>query len=91
MAEETVEVNGFALRALRQSRRMKQQTVAVVAEISASYYSELESSTKVKVSREVLGRLMDALNLAPEDERAITRWWTVAELEDRGRSLEGAA
>lgn len=91
MAEETVEVNGFALRALRQSRRMKQQTVAVIAEISASYYSELESSTKVNVSREVLGRLMDALNLAPEDERAVTRWWTVSEEAARRRNLEGAA
>lgn len=79
MAIDTVEINGHALRALRQARRLKQQTVAVIAEISPSYYSELESGKKQAVSREVLQRLMDALALGPEDERALTRWWTVTE------------
>ena len=80
MAADTVAVNGYAVRALRHARHMKQQTLAVAAELSPSYLSEIESSAKVNVSRDVLGRLMDALFLRPEDERALTRWWTVAEL-----------
>lgn len=79
MAGDTVQLNGFAVRALRKARRLKQQQVAVLAEISGSYYSEIESSTKVNVSRPVLDRLMTALNVDDEDERAITRWWTTGE------------
>lgn len=79
MAADTVPLNGYAVRALRQARRMKQQTLAVGAEISASYLSEIESSVKVNVSREILGRIMDALMLAPEEERALTRWWLTAD------------
>lgn len=83
MAADTVEINGYALRALRQALRMKQQTVAVVAGISASYYSELESGKKSAVSLPVLQALMDAFHLAPEDQRAVTRWWTVEEMSAR--------
>lgn len=80
---DTVPINGYALRALRQSRRMKASTCALVAEVSPSYYSELESGAKVNVSRDVLRRIMDALFLAPEDERALTRWWLVAENDSK--------
>lgn len=80
MAADTVALNGYALRALRQARHMKQGTAAAASEVSPSYYSELESGTKVNVSREVLGRIMNALALAPQDERALVRWWTVEEL-----------
>lgn len=82
MASDTVQLNPFAVRALRQARGMKQQTVATLAEISVSYYSELESGVKQFPSREVLLKLMDALGLRPEDERAITRYWLASELDD---------
>lgn len=81
MASDTVPINGFAVRALRRARRLSQQKVAVLAEISPSYLSELESSVKVNVSLEVFQRLVFALDLDPEDERALTRWWTVEECD----------
>lgn len=83
MPADTVPINGFALRALRRAKRLKQQHVAVIAEISPSYYSELESSAKVNVSVDVFGRLVTALDLAPEDERAISRFWTADERDQR--------
>lgn len=79
MPNDTVQLNGFAVRAIRKARRLKQQQVAVLAEISGSYYSEIESSAKVNVSRPVLDRLLFALSIDDEDERAITRWWVISE------------
>lgn len=90
MAADTVEINGYALRALRHARRMKQDHVRVIAGISGSYYSELESGKKTSVSRTVLQGLMDAFNLEPYEERALTRWWTVAEA-DHAEALQAVA
>lgn len=79
MPGDMIQLNGFALRALRRAKRLKQQHVALVAEISPSYYSELESSAKVNVSLEVFAGLIRALDLAPEDERALARFWLAEE------------
>lgn len=83
MPADTVPLNGFALRALRRAKRLKQQHVALIADISPSYYSELESSAKVNVSLDVFRGLVTALDLAPEDERAISRFWVADERAER--------
>lgn len=75
---DSVILNSAALRALRKSRGMSKSKLAVWAEISPSYVTELENGTKTSPSRDVLFRLMDALNIDPADERALTLEWVDA-------------
>lgn len=88
--DHTVDINPYALRLVRRLRNLKQATIAVEAEISPSFLSELESGRKPRVSRETLDALMRALQLEPDDERAITRYRTLDELRAERECTCGA-
>lgn len=54
------------LRRIRHAKGMSQDTLALEAEMSRSYLSQLEKG-KYYVSLEVIGRLADALEVRPEE------------------------
>lgn len=67
-------LNRYALADMATARSLSKSALAVRAQISLSYLSELWSGTKTTVSLDVLGQLAKALELAhPESLRADLR------------------
>lgn len=68
---------GEHLGTLRRTRRLKQRQLAGLLEVSPCYISALETGAKPPPSKEVLDRLIAAMSLTKEEERA---FWRAVEL-----------
>ncbi|AMK76909.1 MULTISPECIES: helix-turn-helix domain-containing protein [Methylomonas] len=75
---------GVFLEKIRRSRQLRQKQLAVDLGINASYISALETGRKEPPSRQILERLITALDLSDDEQAAL---WESAEQSQRSIQL----